>query len=105
MLARFICCFASTAGIAIYLPRVDTLRSHQIFLIHSASLFPLFINRFDQHSFGKISLQTMSRNEEAERAFAEFDLDGDGHIDRNELKKALEKAGQQPSIQVRITIE
>jgi Ca2+-binding EF-hand superfamily protein len=34
------------------------------------------------------------------KAFEQFDEDKDGHIDSVELKKALERSGLQPSIQV-----
>jgi Ca2+-binding EF-hand superfamily protein len=39
-------------------------------------------------------------SDKARRAFDEFDEDKDGYVDKFELKKALEKAGQQPSLQV-----
>lgn len=39
-------------------------------------------------------------SDKARKAFEEFDEDGDGFVDKFELKRALEKAGQQPSIKV-----
>ena len=36
----------------------------------------------------------------AKKVFDEFDSDKDGFVDKWELKRALEKAGQQPALKV-----